>query len=167
MARSNKKSFARLILGYVILSIIIILSSWETASAEPSYAGWFKHEAEVLKSWTITEVTGDPYQIKIHRNKSTPGNAQRRAFVFYPRPSSAYDTSISSILNVFEEKDIDIEFTVFNFKKDTERGKLGLFMASEWGADFIFPWDLNPQRGCGIPIEVETYRLYQCVRKTR
>jgi len=159
MTTTLVKISGRTILGFAIISLSMILSGIGTVNAEPSYDKWFKYEGDVLKSWTFTEVAGDPYQVKIYRNGLNPGDVQKRVFVFYPRPSSAYDTAITEILNVFEEKGINVEFTVFNFRKDSGRGILGLNNASKWGANLIFSmgsestaWLWDNYRGGDIPV---------------
>ena len=153
------KKSGRIIFVFAIVSVSMILSGIGTVNADPSYAKWFRYEVDLSKSWTFAEVAGDPHQVKIYRNELNPGDAKKRVFVFYPRPSSAYDTAITSILNVFEEKGVDVEFTIFNFRKDSDRGKLGLFKASEWGANLIFSmgsestaWLWDNYRGGDIPV---------------
>lgn len=152
-------SYSRLVLGLCILAAAMFLSAMEPASAEPSYAEWFRYDEEVTKTWSFTEVKDDPYRVAILRKDIIPSKTRRRVFVFYPRPSSAYDTAISSILNVFEEKNIDAEFSVFNFRKNAERGKIGLALASEWKAELIFSmgsestaWLWNNYSGGDIPV---------------
>ncbi len=127
------------ILGIAIFILSTILSIQQTIGAvAPSYADWFGYDNSVSPSWIFSAVEADPYQVIIHRKGTRPGEANRRVFVFYPRPSSAYNTAITSILNVFDEKNIDAEFTVFNFRKNDERGQLGLARAAKWGAELIF-----------------------------
>ncbi len=101
-------------------------------------SGWFRYDDNILNSWVIDEFVGDPYRVKIYRKGSSFGDASQRVFVYYPRPSSAYDTSIVEILNVFEEKKVDADFTVFNFRKMDKRGQAGLKDATIWGTDLIF-----------------------------
>ncbi len=127
------------ILGMAIFILSTILSIQQTIGAvAPGYADWFGYDNSVSPSWIFSAVEADPYQVIIHRKGTRPGEADRRVFVFYPRPSSAYNTAITSILNVFDEKNIDAEFTVFNFRKNDERGQLGLARAAKWGAELIF-----------------------------
>ena len=127
------------ILGMAIFILSTILSIQQTTGAvAPGYSDWFGYDNSVSPSWIFSAVEADPYQVIIHRKGTRPGEADRRVFVFYPRPSSAYNTAITSILNVFDEKNIDAEFTVFNFRKNDERGQLGLAMAAKWGAELIF-----------------------------
>jgi len=153
------KSPGRLIPKISILAAIIILPCLQTVAAASHYKNWFGYDDNISPSWIFSEVEADPYQVSIRRKGTMRGKAERRVFIFYPRPSSAYNTAITSILNVFEEKNIDAEFTVFNFQKDAERGQLGLNMAAQWGAELIFSmgsestaWLLKSYRGGEIPV---------------
>ena len=151
----SRRSFLRL----GLFTASLILSSLQTISAAPGYAEWFRYEESLGDFWKFEEVTDDPFQVKIQQKGVTSSDAPRRVFVFYPRPSSAYDTAISSILNVFHEKNINAEFTVFNFRKNPDRGQSGLVAASKWGAELIFSmgsestaWLWKAYRGGDIPV---------------
>jgi len=126
------------ILAFVVLAASSIFSCLEPAIAANHYDEWFGYDDSVTSTWSFSAVESDPHQLVIHPKGTTPGEAARRIFVFYPRRSSAYNTAISSILNVFDEKNINAEFMVFNFQKNAERGREGLAMAAEWGAELIF-----------------------------
>jgi len=154
------QSSRQTILGMMLIFVSTILSIQQTTGAvAPGYADWFGYDNSVSPAWIYSAVESDPYQVKIHRKGTRPGEADRRVFVFYPRPSSAYNTAITSILNVFDEKNIDAEFTVFNFRKNDERGQLGLAMAAKWGAELIFSmgsestaWLYKSYQGGDIPV---------------
>jgi putative ABC transport system substrate-binding protein len=126
------------ILGIVVLAASVLLSCLQTATAGNHYEEWFGYDSNVIPTWEFSAVEDDPYQVIIHPKGTIPGEARRRVFVFYPRRSSAYNTAITSILNVFDERDIDAEFMVFNFRKDAMRGQKGLDMAAQWDAELIF-----------------------------
>ena len=126
------------ILGIVAFAASAIFSCLETAAAATHFEDWFGYDKNITPTWKFSTVEGDPYQVRIHPEGTIPGEATRRIFVFYPRRSSAYNTAITSILNVFDERDIDAEFMVFNFRKDAMRGQKGLDMAAQWDAELIF-----------------------------
>jgi putative ABC transport system substrate-binding protein len=132
------KPSRQIIFAIVVLAASAMLSSLETAIAANHYEDWFGYDNNVAPTWNFSAVEGDPYQVRIHPEGTIPGEAARRIFVFYPRRSSAYNTAITSILNVFDERSIDAEFIVFNFRKDAARGQKGLDMAAQWGAELIF-----------------------------
>jgi putative ABC transport system substrate-binding protein len=106
---------------------------------EPSYSDWFKVTPETSQMWSVSGVGDDPYQVRVVRNDaSTTAGPVRKVAVFYPRPSSAYDTAISKILGVFAEKGINAEFTVYNFRTDDAEGEKALKVAKRNSAELIF-----------------------------
>lgn len=106
---------------------------------EPSYSDWFKVTPETTQMWSVSGVGDDPYQVRVVRNDiSATAGPVRKVAVFYPRPSSAYDTAISKILGVFAEKGINAEFTVYNFRTDDAEGMKALKVAQKNGAELIF-----------------------------
>ncbi len=106
---------------------------------EPSYSDWFKVTPETTQMWSVSGVGDDPYQVRVVRSDATAtAGPVRKVAVFYPRPSSAYDTAISKILGVFAEKGINAEFTVYNFRTDDAEGMKALKVAQKNGAELIF-----------------------------
>ena len=159
MRKSALHSFNRVITGFGMIVVGLIFFCAETASAAPAYADWFRYDESILKSWVVKEVPGDGFRVKIHRKGTRFGKASQRILVYYPRPSSAYDTAISEILNVFVDKKIDADFTVFNFRKQDKRGQAGLKDAKIWNADLIFSmgsestaWLWKNYQGGEIPV---------------
>ena len=155
----NRNLYHRVIVEFSLPAIVLIVVSIGSVKAAPGYADWFRYDEDISKSWVFNEAVNDPYQLTIHRKGAQPGIASKRVFVFYPRPSSAYDTSITAILNVFDEKNIDAEFRIFNFRKSPERGRSGLNAAASWNADLIFSmgsestaWLWKNYRGGKIPV---------------
>ena len=141
-----------------ILAVTLLLSAG-SASAAPAYADWFRFDDGVLKTWEVREVAGDRYRVKIHRKGTRFGTAKQRIYVYYPRPSSAYDTAITEILTVFGEKNIDADFIVYNFRKTDKRGQAGLKDATLWRSDLIFSmgsestaWLWKNYQGGPIPV---------------
>ncbi len=158
MIFSSLKNYRRFV-SVIGISVITMTLAISPALAAPSYAEWFRFDDSVLKTWEIDEVDGDPHSVKIHRKGQRFGEAGQRVVVYYPRPSSAYDTAITEILTVFGEKNIDTDFTIFNFRKGDKRGQTGLKNAKTWGADLIFSmgsestaWLWKNYRGGPIPV---------------
>jgi putative ABC transport system substrate-binding protein len=112
------------------------LSPAGARDAAPSYASWFRYSDEVLANWTVSPVDGDPMQAVIRHRDPFHGGKTLRVFVLYPRPSSAYDTAISKILEVFQEKGLRVEFRVFNFNREDARGIEALKLADNY--DLVF-----------------------------
>lgn len=159
MIRNLSVLSRRLVIGIGILTTCLVSTGIANVNTAPGYADWFRYDEDISSSWVFEEVLNDPYQVKIRRKGTQPGKPSQKIFVYYPRPSSAYDTSITAILNVFNEKNINAEFTVFNFRKSSERGRSGLVAATTWNADLIFSmgsestaWLWEHYRGGDIPV---------------
>lgn len=125
----------------------------------PAYAKWFRHGDGVAVNWSIREDVDDAYRLTIRRRSVNPTKPTRRVFVLYPRPSSAYDMAITKILDVFEEKDINAEFTVVNFRNSGRHGRKALEVAEKGKHDLIFTmgsqstaWVHANYRGNEIPV---------------
>jgi putative ABC transport system substrate-binding protein len=125
---------------------------------EPSYSDWFKVTPETASAWSVSGIGDDPYQVKIAYKGPVSGPV-RKVVVFYPRPSSAYDTAISKMLTVFAEKGINAEFTVYNFRTDDAEGMKALKKAEKQGAELIFAmgsestaWLYGHYKGGAIPV---------------
>jgi putative ABC transport system substrate-binding protein len=142
-----------------LAALLALTFAARAGAAEPAYAKWFKHDAEVLQTWQIVETPGDADRIEIRRKQALPGAARRRVFVLYPRASSAYDIAISRILAVFGEKGIDATFTIVNFDNDDERARKAREIAVAGRSELIFSmgsestaWLYANYRGGRIPV---------------
>ncbi|MEM8652704.1 MAG: hypothetical protein AAGF54_19415 [Pseudomonadota bacterium] len=118
-------------------------SNSETNVLTPPYADWFRYNEELNKHWKFVADPIDPKRLKIYAGGGNSKSSLRieprfRVMVLYPRPSSAYDVAITKILNVFSDRGIEAEFTIFNFNRDTERGKVGVQLAKDSDIDLIF-----------------------------
>ena len=116
---------------------VIFLVGATPAPDDPIYADWFRY-GDVAQHWQVSEVEGDPFRATIKRKHPSANGDWKRVFVIYPRPSSAYDVAITKILDVFEEKDINAEFMVFNINKEDARGKVAVQLAETGEYDLIF-----------------------------
>ena len=79
--------------------------------------------------------------------------------VLYPRPSSAYDISITQILQVFANKDINAEFLIINFELNDAKGKFALQQAEKNKFELVFAmgsefaaWLYEKYRGGALPV---------------
>ena len=105
--------------------------------AAPNYADWFGYGEDAMLEWNFVETPETPWIVTIRRKTPLSASPQR-VMVIYPRPSSAYDVAITKVLNVFAEKDIDVEFTVYNFAKTDSRGFQALGMAESGDFDLVY-----------------------------
>ena len=107
------------------------------------YAKWFRYDDSILENWRPVADKNDPLRLKVYAGGGPATSGLRieprfRVMVLYPRPSSAYDVAITRILNVFSDRNILAEFTVFNFDRTDNRGKDAIRLAESSEIDLIF-----------------------------
>ena len=127
-------------------------------AADPS-APWFHIDQEAQAAWAVTPTPDNPLKVTIRRRDAGQRPAKSRVLVLYPRPSSAYDVAISRILDVFAEKDLDVELTAINFRTEPDRGRAALQLAERQGYELIFSmgsestaWAYQHYRGGKLPV---------------
>lgn len=120
---------------------------------------WFRVGETALSDWQVIAEPTDPYLARVVRAGRGPGQARKKVMVVYPRPSSAYDVAITQILSVFAAKDIDADFTIYNFRKDDARGNAAVTLAEAEGYDLIMSmgsestaWLYKTYRGGRLPV---------------
>ena len=136
-----------------------LLVAPQFAMAETSFSSWFRYGETAQEAWQISEVPGDPYQVQISARNAKQGAPKKKVMVVYPRPSSAYDTAITKILEIFAEKNINAEITVFNFQKNDARGMALIKRADKEAYDLVFSmgsestdWLFKHYNGGSIPV---------------
>lgn len=156
---SGPRLVGRLIAGFLVLWFGAFLTAAGARAEDPAYYEWFKPLPEIAAAWEFFEVAGDPNQLLVRPKNPDTSAPQRRVFVMFPRPSSAYDVAMSKILDVFDEKKINAEFRIFNFEKRKGRGRLGLGLAKDGGYQLIFSmgsestaWLWKHYRGGAVPV---------------
>lgn len=124
-----------------------------------THADWFRHAESVTQTWHVEPVPGDPLEVRIRPRAPAAGGPSYRILVVYPRPSSAYDVAITTILTAFEQKSLDATFTVVNFLNQAARGRAVVARAERERFDLIltmgseataFLWETY--RGGAIPV---------------
>ena len=159
-------NFGRNILGLLGAALLTAGLLGDTAqAAEPSYSTWFSPAEVSKRAWSFFEVEGDAYSMSIKPKRAGPKDSPRRIFVLFPRRSSAYDVAMAQILQVFEEKNINANFTLVNFDNNHARGKQAMKMADEGGFELVFSmgsqstaWLWENYRGGALPGH---FRLFQ------
>ena len=116
---------------------LIAAPGWAQLESPPNYADWFGYGEEAMEAWDFIETPGTPWIVTVRRKQPVSADPQR-VMVVYPRPSSAYDVAITKVLDVFAEKDLDVEMTVYNFSNTDRRGREALGMAEDGGYDLVF-----------------------------
>jgi putative tryptophan/tyrosine transport system substrate-binding protein len=133
----------------------------------PSFAGrsmvgvgsWFKIGSDLAADWQFQNVLGDERSLQIRPKRLVSSQPLRRVLVLYPRVSSAYDTAITTIISVFADKRVDVEFTVNLFNVETQRGRAALDFAEANNFDLIVgmgsestAWLWEHYRGGRLPV---------------
>ncbi|OYU50613.1 MAG: hypothetical protein CFE31_03455 [Rhizobiales bacterium PAR1] len=101
------------------------------------YWSWFRYNSSVLATWKIEADPADSNIVHAKPTRLGLASPQRKVLVLYPRASSAYDVSITKIFNVFEDKLLDAEVTIANFKLDDKLGQEQIAKAEADGYDLI------------------------------
>jgi putative ABC transport system substrate-binding protein len=148
--------------GLAALAAIALLS-WladpAKAADKAGFSSWFRYSAEIEQAWQISEVPDDP-SMAVMRRRSEQGRAPaQRVMVLYPRPSSAYDTAITKILQVFDAKEINAEILAVNFDMNGTLGRQAIDLAKAKDVSLIFAmgsestaWLFKHYRGGAIPV---------------
>ncbi len=143
----------------LFLALLLVAASAGSARAEPAYVTWFTPAEQSHRAWEFIEVEGDETQVLIRKKEPDVSGPVMPVMVMFPRPSSAYDIAMNKILHVFEEKEINAEFLLYNFGKEHGRGKRALKIAEERGYRLIFSmgsestaWLWSNYRGGEVPI---------------
>lgn len=101
------------------------------------YWSWFRYNHSVLNTWKIEADPSDANTVRAKPIRLGLAAPQRKVLVLYPRASSAYDVSITKIFNVFEDKLLDAEVTIANFKLDDRMGQERIAKAEAEGYDLV------------------------------
>ena len=133
------------------IAMLLLCASSSPAFAQmQTYTEWFRLRAQVSEDWIVEPSSADDLVVSIRPRHAPAGETPRHIIVLYPRASSAYDTAMTTFLDVIPDKRINAEFTVVNFQLDDARGKSALELAEESNFDLILSMGSeNPRRGCG------------------
>jgi putative tryptophan/tyrosine transport system substrate-binding protein len=104
-------------------------------------------------------VAGDPLQVVVRRINAPPAADERRVTMLYARASSAYDVAVSKLLEVFEEKGLNVRIDVINYNNDDARAAQAVQRAEAANAELILSmgsettaWLHQSYRGRRIPV---------------
>ncbi len=106
------------------------------AQPRPAYTNWFKFGGEVEREWNVSEVEGTPDRVLI-RPLGMEISSGRRMLVLYPRASSAYDTAITKMLEVLDDKNLAVWIDVVNYSGSIERARAVVREAEANNVDLI------------------------------
>lgn len=129
------------------------------ALADGRAADWFRYDDGVSQTWEVVPAVDDPLRVDVRPRHIDSGAPLRRVLVLYPKTSSAYDTAMGKILEVFQEKEVNAALTALNFENDDGKGAAALQLAEEENYDLIFAmgsestaWLHQYYRGGAIPV---------------
>jgi putative ABC transport system substrate-binding protein len=129
------------------------------AGNDKPYSSWFKYGSEAEAAWVFAAEADKPLQLTIRPKNADQTRPLKKVLVLYPRASSAYDTEITRILRVFNDKDINANFTVINFQIADAAGKAALQYAEANKFDLIYSmgsestaWLYANYRGGALPV---------------
>jgi putative ABC transport system substrate-binding protein len=107
-----------------------------SSALAPIKSDWFAVYSKAAANWNITPDPGDVNKFAI--TPKNPSGNEKKVFVLYPRKSSAYDTAISTLLDVFYNKKVAATFTIVNFDRKNDKGLAALALAESLKSDLIF-----------------------------
>jgi putative ABC transport system substrate-binding protein len=143
----------------IVTALLALALTAPAAANDRPFSAWFKYGGEIDATWDVVGDPAKPNVVSIKRKSAEKRAATQRVLVLYPRPSSAYDIAITKILNVFESKEFNVEFTAINFELIHERGKETIQYAEKNKFDLIFSmgsestaWLYDNYRGGAIPV---------------
>ena len=114
----------------------LLLRSPAVANTPPAYSEWFKYGPEVERTWSVTEIESEPNRLLV-RPLGMEVASGRRMLVLYPRASSAYDTAITKMLDVLDDKNLALWIDVVNYSGSTERARQAIREAESKNVDLI------------------------------
>ena len=140
--------------------VTALLGASPAAKADiTSYSDWFRYSDETANAWNFEGVDDDPMQVSISKKDPIPGAEERKIFILYPKPSSAYDVAISRILQVLDSKDINANLTVVNFDREDDAGEKALATINNGDYELVFSmgsastaWLWKNYRGGKVPV---------------
>jgi putative tryptophan/tyrosine transport system substrate-binding protein len=157
--RQILKRLAQGLCAFVITTAPLALQNASAAPSMIAVGSWFKIGVEVTRDWQIVQPGQDPLILQLKPKRLVSSRPLRRVLVLYPRTSSAYDTAITKIINVFEDKRIDAELTINLFGIDTARGRAALESAEANHFDLVIgmgseatAWLWDNYRGGRLPV---------------
>jgi len=97
------------------------------------WSDWVRFNHGEYPNWKIRE-TGEPLSVEL---RYTGEGNTKKILILFPKKSSAYDTALHTILNVFNDKNTAADFLLVNFLGDEQRGLKALREAENSHIDLI------------------------------
>ncbi len=124
----------------LLLCVGVLLPAAVPAASEPQpgWDQWFSMRPESQKAWTVVPDPGEGYRFRVVRKDAPAQETIHKTLVLFPKKSSAYNTAMSKLLDIFLEKNLPVEFTIVNFRNDPQAGLAALSYAKENKFDLIY-----------------------------
>lgn len=130
-----------------------------SVNAATTITDWFRVSKTTLRDWDATVQPATTSMVRIKPKKYLASQPLRRVMVLYPRRSSAYDTAISTFLNVILDKRINVELVAINYQNDDTLGRKAIEHAESGNYDLILSmgsestaWLWTNYRGGRLPV---------------
>ena len=120
----------------LLLLALLLLTGTLFADRETVWSDWVKFDQNKLETWEISSEHGRMVSLR-SKDRSNQENI-RKIMVLFPKKSSAYDTAIDKILEVFESKGIQADFVLNNFVGNDELGLEAVQYAESNDVDLIY-----------------------------
>ena len=123
---------------WLLAGLTILALARPAPAAEQVFSKWFRYGADVELAWEVRGDPANPLQVVIRSKDAKDSAPAYRVLVLYPRASSAYDTEITRILRVFDDKEVNAEFTIINFEIKDDAGKAAIRYAENNKFNLIY-----------------------------
>ncbi len=128
----------RIIITILLLLLIFPVFSQSDIASYTEWVGIKPRRTDMSGKWDIIEYPEDPLMVTITQDSFFDPANIKKVLILFPKKSSAYDTALDKILQLFEEKEISAEFTIINFMGQTIPGLEALTYARSNNMDLIF-----------------------------
>ncbi len=130
-----------------------------SANATTTITDWFRVNKTTLQDWDALVQPNSTSMVRIKPKRYLASQPLRRVMVLYPRRSSAYDTAISTFLDVILDKRINVELVAINFQNDDTLARKAIEHAESGNYDLILSmgsestaWLWTNYRGGRLPV---------------
>lgn len=124
----------------LLILLAILVGTLSTGTILPARAAdtpWFVIPEDQAADWVVSQETPDGLRLTV-RHKERTGAPAKRVLVLYPRASSAYDVAIGNILDAFQDKKVDAQFTILNYQNQPKPGMAAIDFAKQMKPDLMY-----------------------------
>lgn len=125
----------------IMLSLLIFtfgVTSNGFCKSPSSTLDWFQFTKNMPREWQVIFHEKDPLRFSVSPKPEKGELMDKKILILIPKKSSAYVTSVESVLNFFSDKKLYPEFEIVNYNQDKTRGKHALEAAEAKKTNLIF-----------------------------